>query len=427
MKKRCSRCHARLEPGRRTCPYCGTMVRKRRGSVKVASSVGTANVLDRISLPALTGKHLLAIAAVIAAIIIGIVMLGCDSCALCSSCGSCAACSSCGSCSACDSCSGCSSCGKEEELILNGANYNCEYYYGSTLYYVDGDQLIALEDGMDTGRVVAVGHGIECVYADGGYIYYIIGGQILRSPANAQVVSSADAPVGSVLLAPAAAGLEKISGFALLGNDELCYWGQTADGNKVICVTDREKPDNGRMIHSGKYFNVQQYQGFIYFSSGEEATNGLVIRLDPDTGDRKIMYDQKANYYTLSGGSLIVYVQQKSEDGTNIDSSRLIYIDPEKAKVTSEFESFPRIRGLAANDQWIYYAVDDTVTGHTLVYRFSDSGKNHQLVFRKAGSYSLYGIAGSYFTLFGEDAYFICNYDQVPNSITITQHTVLDK
>ncbi|MBE6759768.1 MAG: hypothetical protein E7554_06730, partial [Ruminococcaceae bacterium] len=75
MKKRCSRCHARLDGSRKTCPYCGTMVRKRRGNVKVASSVssggrgGVSNVFDRVSLPSLSGKHLLVILAVIVALI----------------------------------------------------------------------------------------------------------------------------------------------------------------------------------------------------------------------------------------------------------------------------------------------------------------------------------------------------------------------
>lgn len=419
MKKKCSRCHARLDAGSRTCPYCGTMVRKPRGSVKVASSVGMGGVLDRINLPALTGKHLLVALAVIAAIIIFIAAFSCDSCAVCSGCDSCSACSSCNS---------CSSCGEEEETGgTNGANYNCEYHYGSTLYYVNGDQLIALEDGMDTGRVAAVGRGIECVYVDDNYIYYIIDGKILRTPSKAYAVSSGDVPMGSVLLDPVNVGLERVNGFALNGDDELCYWGQTADGGKVICVIDREGRGEPRMVHSGKYSNVQCYRGYVYFASGEDGTQGIVMRTELKSGDRKVMFDQKADYYTLSDGKLIICVGQKLEDGTVADFSRLIYIDPEKAEQLAEFENFPRIRGLAANDQWVYYVMDDTISGHTLVYRFADDGKTHQLVFRKAGSYRLYGVAGSYFSLFGDNVYFICNYDRIPNSITISEHTVLDK
>jgi hypothetical protein len=41
--------------------------------------------------------------------------------------------------------------------------------------------------------------------------------------------------------------------------------------------------------------------------------------------------------------------------------------------------------------------------------------------------YRLYGVAGSYFSLFGDNVYFICNYDHIPSSITISEHTVLDK
>ena len=37
---RCRRCHTKLAPGKKTCPVCGTLVRKRRGSVKLATTAG---------------------------------------------------------------------------------------------------------------------------------------------------------------------------------------------------------------------------------------------------------------------------------------------------------------------------------------------------------------------------------------------------
>ena len=422
MKKKCSRCHARLEAGARTCPYCGTMVRKPRGNVRMAPSVGVDGLLDRIRLPALTGKHLLAALGVIVTVLIFVLLLTCDSC---SGCGSCSAGESCSSCSSCSSCASCG--GEEEKLLANGAGYHCEYHYNSTLYYVDGDRLIALEDGMESGRVAVAGRGIECVYVDDNYIYYIIDGRIFRAPVNTYAVSDGDAPVGSVHLDPADVGLERINGFALSGEDELCYWGQTADGGKVICVIDRDRPGEPRMVHSGKYSNVQYHEGYVYFASGEEGTKGIVMRTELETGERTVMFDIKAEYYTFSAGRLIICVRPVTGDGTPAEYTRLIYIDAESGEKLSEFEHFPKIKGLAANDSWVYYSVDDTLSGDTLVYRFAEDGATHQLVFRKAGSYRLYGVAGSYFSLFGESVYFICNYDHIPSSITISEHTVLDK
>ena len=442
MKNRCSRCHARLDGHRKTCPYCGTMVRKRRGNVRVSANVaqsGIGSAISNITLPALTGKHLLVLGAVAVAIVIVISMLGCGSCGACaacnacSSCGSClssSACASCGACTACDSCGACSSCGEEAEETgsVNGANYNCEYHHGSTLYYVEGEHLIALEDGFETGRIVVGGKGIECVYADDNYVYYIISGNVLRAPLSGQTaVSGADVQLGSVILSPQNVGLEKINGFALAEEDGLCYWGQKTDGTKVIRMTDREAPQMGDTIYTGKYSNVQCYRGGVYFVSGEEATDGQLFRADMKNGGVKLMFARKANYYTLSGGSLVVNVAEQPADGGWAVSSQLIYIDPRTGEEQQRFDSFPVIRGIAANDQWIYYSAADPVTGDTLVYRFSDEGKTHQLVFRKAGSYRLYGVAGSYFSMYGEDAYYICNYDQMPNFISIREHTVLDK
>lgn len=426
MKNRCSRCHARLDSHRKTCPYCGTMVRKPRGKVRMAASAnpgGLGEMISNIQLPALTGKHLLALGMAAVVIVVVLTMLGCGSCS------SCAACSSCGSCTACDSCGSCSSCEGEENGTgaVNGANYNCEYHYGTTLYYVEGDQLIALEDGFETGHVVVGGKGIECVYADGYYVYYIISGKVLRASLNGQSVSDGDVPLGNIFLDPVAVGLEKVNGFALAGEDEMCYWGQTGDGSKVICMTGLSNPQDGRIIYSGIYSNVQCYRGGVYFVSGEEATSGQIMRLDMRSEDVTAVYDQKCNYYTLSGGKVIVNIAHQSTDGTGEARSNLIYLDAESGKELKRFDSFPAIRGIAANDQWIYYVTEDPVTGHTLVYRFSGEGENHQLVFRKAGYYRLYGVAGSYFSLYGDNVYYICNYDQMPNFITIKDHTVLDK
>jgi len=307
----------------------------------------------------------------------------------------------------------------------NGPNYNCEYYSGSTLYYVDGDRLMALEDGMSAGQEVLSGHGITCVYADDERIYYIVSGKILTSPVGMRAVSGSDVPSGSVLLDPADVGLEKINGFALSGKNDMCFWGQTSEGEKIICVTDRSCEKEVRTVHSGSYFNVQCYGDAVYFVSGDDGTNGYIVRIELSSGEREVVFAQKMDYYTLSDGKLIVCVLDRLEDGSAARTSRLFYYDIKTGKELPGFESFPGIGGMIANDRWVYYMVEDTDAGQTLVYRFSGSGENHQLVFRKLGSYRLYGVAGSYFTLFGDDVYYICNYDRAPGSIVLTEHTVL--
>lgn|GEM_PF-1747073 len=433
MKIRCTRCHAKLDSHNRNCPYCGTMVRKPRGNVRVAPSVRSAGggVLNSITLPSLTGKHLLVILAVIIAIIIFFSVLGCGSCAACEGCAACTACSSCGACNACESCGSCSSCGscaacEKAEPSVNGANFHCEYHHGGTLYYVDGDRLMALEDGMDAGRALTGGKGIRCLYADDEYVYYLLSGRILRVPVTAQVPEGEALPGGMLVLEPAAAGLETINGFALTGEDELCFWGQDADGIKSIHVIDRDGQGEARVLYTGKYSNVQCYRGGVFFASGEEATNGFIVRTDIATGNRRLVYENKANYYLLTGGELVVCELPMLEDGSPADYSRLIYIDIDSGEEISRFDRFPRVRGIIANDEWIYYVIYENDGKETCVYRFRDEGKTHQQVFRKPGTYRLYGIADSYFSLIGEKVYYICNYDKMPNFITIKEHTVLD-
>lgn len=427
MKKRCTRCRAKLDSHHRTCPYCGTMVRKPRGNVRVAPSVGTGGVLSNISLPALTGKHLLAIAAVIIVVIVFVSMLGCGSCAACESC---TACSSCGACNACDSCGSCSSCGscaacEKVEPSFNGANFHCEYHYGNTLYYVDGDKLMALEDGMDAGRALVGGKGIRCLYVDEEYIYYTMSGMIMCTPVDMQAAEGEALPGGRVLLDPVTVGLQAINGFALAGEDELCFWGQDAEGIKSIHIIDRDCHGEARTLYTGKYSNVQCYRDGVYFASGEESTNGYVVRVDMKTGNRKIMFESKASYFAFTGGELIVCELPVLEDGSPADYSHLIYIDLESGRERARFDRFPRMHGIAANDEWVYYAAYENENKETCVYRFRDEGKVHQQVFRKPGSYRLYGLAGSFFSLFNDQVYYICNYDSMPNFITLNEHPVL--
>lgn len=400
------------------------MVRKPRGGIRVAASVesgGVSSVIDRISLPALTGRHLLVGLAVIVAIAAVGLMIGCDSCAACTSCSSCAACASCSSCGSCSSCAD-----EETEFSVNSANYNCEYHSGSTLYYVEGNHLMALEDGLETGRPVVSGKGIACVYADNDFVYYIISGNILRAPLSGQTTSSGDVPLGSVLLSPEKAGLEKINGFALSGEDELCYWGQKTDGTKVIRITDRHVPDSGKTLYTGKYSNTQCYRGSVYFVSGEDATNGCIIRVGLSDGTSETVFDRKVNYYTLSDGRLFACVISQPSDTGEPASATLTCIDLEGKEDTTVISGLPSVRSLVANDRWVYYVTDDA-SGQTLIYRFSGDGETHQLVFRKSGYYKLYGVADSYFSVYGSNVYYICNYDHMPNFITIREHTVLDK
>jgi len=431
LKKRCTRCHAKLDSHHRNCPYCGTMVRKPRGNVRVAPSVGTGGALSNITLPALTGKHLLAILAVIVVIIIFVSMLGCGSCAACEGCTACTSCSSCGACNACQSCGSCESCGscaacEKVEPTLNTTSFHCEYHYGNTLYYVDGDKLMALEDGMDAGRPLASGKGIRCLYADEEFVYYLSAGQIMCAPVGMYSADGEALPGGRVLLDPVTAGLQLINGFSLTGESELCFWGQDSEGVKSIHITGRDGQGEIRALYTGKYSNVQCYRGGVYFSSGEDATNGFVVRVDISTGNRKLVYESKANYFTLVNGELVVCELPMLEDGSPADYSRLIYMDMESGEERARFERFPRVHGMIANDEWIYYTINENDNQETCVYRFRDEGRIHQQVFRKPGSFRLYGVADSYFSVYGENYYYICNYDSMPNFITISEHPVLD-
>lgn len=449
MKNRCSRCHAKIDSHRKTCPYCGTLVRKPRGNVRIADPAkpsGVSGLIESIHLPTIDLKYLLAGVAVVVVAVIVVSALGCGGCSGCSGCSGCASCSACAfcgsrascsqgcaSCDSCASCASCDSCAKQDDVQrqLNGANYNCEYYANGTLYYVDGDRLLALKDGSESGTVVARSRGIECVYADKNYAYYIISGTVWRAPLNASAPSGSDEGYSERLLDPQTEsetlGVKVIKGFALTDDGEICYWGETPDDIKIICCVDPSDKAARRTLFMGRYSNVQVYRGGVYFASGEEETKNNVIRVDLATGEQRTLFDGSANYFALTDGRLAVCVIDKPEDGSPAESARLLYIDPLTGEEVGGFERFPVIRSLKANDEWVYYTAEQRDADVTEVYRFRNNGEENELIFRSEGSLSLYGIAGDYFSLYGKNVYYICSKERMPQTITIDSHTVLDK
>jgi len=370
-------------------------------------------------------KILLAIAAVIAVVCVICMFSGscssckaCESCAACSSCGSCAACSSCGSCQACNACTTCASCGsctacaacgscascendnKAEdgtvyEPRLNGGKMGTAYYYDSTLYYVSGDSLKSVDSSGKT-TVESVGSAITNVCADDTYIYYLQFGNVWRTPREKPLTASDDPAVKyaaerilNATVSGSDAGVTRVIGFSVEDNI-ISYWGLAAQGGYNILSRPIDGY-TGTLLHSGELTNVQVYRGCIYFVSRDEADNGILYSISASTGEKKAITESAVSHYVLSSGCAYVcnYIEGKNN---------LTQISLSSGKVRNRWV-IGDIEGMIANDNWIYYYVNNDMTGGDIYRMKPGTGKATRL-FHDSNRISLAGIAGDYFSVY---------------------------
>lgn len=425
---RCQRCHAKVDPGRKTCPTCGTVVRKRRGSVTLAPEVGGTKLQaalkkigTRFDIDIDPKVVLLAIVIILAlALFITFAQCNgcmsckgcssCDSCTSCASCGSAASCASCGSCASCNSCASCGSCtacgsctcgGSEEteELsggkgLLNAPSLSNEYYHKGTLYYIDGNNLVALSDS-GVVSIVAAASGMSSVYADDTNVYYLKDGSIWAAPITKPATISDDPDdryaakrILNATVSGSDAGVRAIYGYGIT-NDWICYWGpDRADSFVIGC-----KPLEGgaaRVLNTGSYHMVQCYDGSVYFLGRDEADYGILYRIRLDTGEKTVVFNEKVYYFTLSQGCVYPI--------TWINKTATLYrVNVDNGEVVRQWE-IDELSGILANDSHIFYCVNDSRGGN--IYRMAPDGTGRQNIFYDSSTIQLTGVCGKYFSLY---------------------------
>lgn len=414
---RCKRCHTKLSPGKKTCPVCGTLVLKRRGSVKLAASAGGSRVGGIVdTLSGVDGRKLIAAIAAAVAVVILVCLFaggcsgcsgdGCASCSSCSSCGSCAsctACASCGSCSACASCGSCAACDKKEDetvgvtydTSLNGGAAAKEYYRDAALYYINGDNIVSIDDAGIT-EVELQAKGASSLVVDGEFIYYIQGGNIWRALKERPITVSQEGQdafsperILNATVSGSDAGIVRAMGCTVRDN-LLCYWG--IDGDGVYNILSRVIGENqSKLLYRGALTNIQTYSGMVFYLSRETADNGVLYCVDFVTGEKRSMPVLNAKFYTISKGHVYT-VSWINEHNT------ITQIDLASAAIKSQW-AIGDIDGMMANDRWIYYYVNDPMTGGDL-YRMDPGSSKSERIFHDTDNIMLTGVAGDYFSLY---------------------------
>ena len=266
------------------------------------------------------------------------------------------------------------------------------YYKDGTLYYVSGDSIIALNDD-GSSAVIASGEKLSNICADDTYVYYRQGTGIWKTPKEKPMTVD-DNPYASVRLidtvvSSSDVGVMSIYGFAVVGSD-IAYWGPDSSGvfNIRTCGTDGSLGD---LLYSGALTNVQAYGDSVYFSSRNEEDSGVVYRVSVPTGEFMPVTQFPLSYYAVSSGS--VYGCRKV-DGVD----ELVRINSETGEPLQRW-ALGKIDGLFANDEWIYYYINNMPEGGD-IFRIHPGDSEAKHVFFDDSIIMMTGLAGNCFSVY---------------------------
>ncbi len=391
---RCRRCHTTLSPGKKTCPVCGTLVLKRRGSVRLSTAAG-GSVLDNFLYRFDMRKILLAVIALAAAA--GIVYMFASGCVSCEGCTACSSCASCASCNSCASCASCFSCAEKEikskSLSLNSSKMCDMYYHNGTLFYAADGSLVAMNDNGDSAAIAAgVNPGDVC--ADDAYVYYRDGSSIWRTPQE-KPMTTEDDPYASVCLLSTEgedAAVSRIDGFTVY-NGVMVYWGVGENGEYSIRSRMTEGSADER-LYSGALANIQSYKGYLYFSSRAEEESGFIYRVSILNGAVERVTDYPVGHYALCADSLYACRYMDGKDALlriGIDADNM-------GKILSRW-IIGKIDGMFANDSYIYYYINTESEGGD-IFRMQPGETKAKRVFYDDSIIMMTGVSGDFFSVY---------------------------
>ncbi len=270
-----------------------------------------------------------------------------------------------------------------------------EYWHGSTLYYLDGENLMSMKQGGSTAVEVS-GAAMSNICADDTYIYYLQYGNVWSTPREKPLTVSDDPEekyaavrVLNATVSGSDAGINRVTGFSV-DNGVMTYWGLNSNGNYSILARPVGSYSS-TLLHSGQITNVQVYRDCVYFVSREEADNGILYSVSSTTGEKKAVFDKAVNFYALSSGSAYVcrYIEGKNT---------LIQINLANSKIKNSWV-IGEIDGMIANDRWVYYYTNNNMTGGD-IYRMEPASGEAVRIFHDSNRIMLTGVAGDCFGVY---------------------------
>lgn len=370
---RCKRCHAVVAEGRKACPNCGTLIRKKRGSITLSSQSGvevnrfTDGINDlfyNLRMAIRRDNRILIAFVAVPLVIVGIIML--LSCA-----GS--------SCSCSCSCGGDHSKKIKFGELLNSREPSQQTSVNETLYYI-ADGSIMSRSADESYKTIYDSISATDLQSDGEYLYFREDNKVKRISFNEPAVSGTDA-------ARKVLDFDTEENYSLgyfLGEDKLYYYLEENTSGITVLYSDSA-------ILSGAYSDFGYMKGKIYCTvSGTDIGKDICSMNVDGTGNEYIITGVLD--YQLGGG--YIYTISSDAEGKNILSRY-----DEKGKLLMEWDvnslTDGTVDSIAANDHWLCF-VALSEKGST-VYRIEHDSNDIATVFAYSEKVTLTGVSGDWY------------------------------
>lgn len=339
---RCKRCHAKLENGRKTCPYCGTLVRKRRGNIKLAAESGVeinpfadfvSDTVYKIQTAVRRDRRIIPAAA--AALILLIFIISLISCA--------------------PSCS-CACTGRKKEvktgdfgILYDSRAASLQTSNKDGLYCIVSDSVI-MRSSDESYRTLCTEVSASCIAGDETYIYIckpdgiykIDPQQIYMTPGDvsAKVVDCSGDPLFALVDCTAADGILLYKMRELGGSSVSLYVSDTVAGTTTL-------------VAGGNIDDAGFMGGRVYYCRTDAGVKTL-YSCGCDGTDEKAVVSDIADY-ELGGG--YIYYTVPETDASPTDARVLVRLKASSAKEVCRWDipelTGGNLRSFKANDMWL--------------------------------------------------------------------------
>ena len=336
---RCKRCHAKIENGRKTCPYCGTLIRKPRGNIKLSAQSGvevnpfadfvsdtvykfqTAIRRDRRIIPAIFGGLL---------VLIGLIFM--ISCAPSCSC----------------------SCGGEKEkktdfgILYDSRTPSMQTSNEDGLYCIVSDTVI-MRSSDESYRMLCSDVSATCITSDEKNIYICKSDGIYRIHPEQIYVSAGDVSERIV----------DCSGDPLFALEDctaadgmLLYRMRELGGTAVSLYVCDTETGLTTLVAGGSISDAGLMNGRVYYCRTDAGVRTLYSCKCDGTDEKAVVSDIVD--YELGGG--YIYYTLPGSDASPSDASVLVRLSTSSKQICQwdvPALTGGKLRGFKANDMWL--------------------------------------------------------------------------
>ncbi len=370
---RCKRCRAVIAEGRKSCPNCGTLIRKKRGNITLSSQSGVqvnrfadgiSDGLYNLKMAIRRDNRIMLLLVAVPLVIIGTILL--------ISCGA-------NSCACSCSCEG----GHKEKFTFekreNSFESSMQFAVGDALYYIS-DGSIMCRNSDESYRHIYDSLSASDLQSDGKYLYLREDNKVKRIELGKTAVSGSDMA-------------ETVLDFSSDNNYRLGYF--LADGVMYYTLSDTESElstlYSDRALLSGGYSDFGYMKGRIYYTASDSDITRNVYSMNTDGSDQKLAVSSVVKYQ-LGGG----YIYAIVSDG---DSNLLVKYDESGAELMRwDISALTggEISSVAVNDIWLCF-VTETKDGGSVVYRIEHDSPDIASIFAYSNSVELTGVSGDWY------------------------------